>query len=278
MATLRVILTVVAIAYLGVLAFMYLQQRSLQYFPSRAGTPPEALGLLSVSEQRVQTPDGETLVMWRAEARPGMPTILFFHGNGGEISGRAARMAFYQEQGFGALFLSYRGFGASTGSVSEPGFITDALTAYDVLVKDGTSPQKIAVVGESLGTGVAVQLAAQRPVGAVALEAPFTAAVDVAAGLYWYLPVRWLMKDQYLSRDHITNVRVPLLIQHGDADRVIPVDQGRRLYEMANEPKELVILPGQGHDAIGSPDVWAREVQFFRRHMGLQHPGGGTKP
>jgi pimeloyl-ACP methyl ester carboxylesterase len=270
MASLRFILTVAAVAYLSVLAFMYLQQRSLQYFPSRAGTPPEALGLAGVSEQRVKTPDGETIVLWRAQARPGMPTILFFHGNGGEISGRASRMAFYQAQGFGALFLSYRGYGASTGSVSEQGFITDALTAYDVLVRDGIPPQKIAVVGESLGTGVAVQLAAQKPVGAVALEAPFTAAVDVAAGLYWYIPVRWLMKDQYLSRDHIAQVRVPLLIQHGDADRVIPVGQGRKLFEMAHEPKELVILAREGHDAIGSPQVWAREVEFFRRHMGLQ--------
>ena len=270
MSSLRVILAVAVVAYLGVLVFMYLQQRSLQYFPSRAGTPPEALGLSGVSEQRVKTPDGETIVLWRADARPGMPTILFFHGNGGEISGRAPRMAFYQAQGFGALFLSYRGYGASTGSVSEQGFITDALTAYDTLVKDGIPPGKIAVVGESLGTGVAVQLAAQRPLGAVALEAPFTAAVDVAAELYWYLPVRGLMKDQYRSRDHITNVRVPLLIQHGDADRVIPVAHGRKLFEMANDPKELVILPGQGHDAIGSPGVWAREVDVFRLHMGLQ--------
>ena len=270
MQALRLILLVAAVAYLGVLAFMYLQQRSLQYFPSRAGTPPEALGLSNVREQRVKTPDGETLVTWRAEARPGLPTILFFHGNGGEIASRAARMAFYQAQGFGALFLSYRGYGASTGSVSEQGFITDALTAYEVLVKDGIPPQKIAVVGESLGTGVAVQLAAQRPVGAVALEAPFTAAVDVAAGLYWYLPVRWLMKDQFRSRDHIAKIGVPVLIQHGDVDRVIPVGQGRNLFDMAQEPKELVILPGEGHESIGSPVVWAREVDFFRRHMGLQ--------
>jgi fermentation-respiration switch protein FrsA (DUF1100 family) len=178
-------------------------------------------------------------------------------------------MAFYQEQGFGALFLSYRGYGASTGSMSEQGFITDALTAYDVLARDGIPPSMIAVVGESLGTGVAVQVAAQRPVAALALEAPFTAAVDVAAGLYWYLPVGLLMKDQYRSRDHIAAVRVPLLIQHGDADRVIPVEQGRRLFEMANEPKQLVILTGEGHDVIGSPEVWAREVAFFRPQVGL---------
>jgi len=269
MGLLRTVLLIGGAAYLLLLVFMYLQQRSLQYFPSRAGTPPAALGLSGVVEQRVTTPDGETVVLWRAEARPGMPTILFFHGNGGEIAGRAARMAFYQEQGFGALFLSYRGYGASTGSMSEQGFITDALTAYDVLARDGIPSSMIAVVGESLGTGVAVQVAAQRPVAALALEAPFTAAVDVAAGLYWYLPVGLLMKDQYRSRDHIAAVRVPLLIQHGDADRVIPVEQGRRLFEMANEPKQLVILTGEGHDVIGSPEVWAREVAFFRPQVGL---------
>ena len=90
-------------------------------------------------------------------------------------------MAFYQSQGFGALFVSYRGYGASTGTISEQGFITDALTAYDFLLQRGVAPEEIAVVGESLGTGVAVQLAAQRPVAALVLEAPFTAAVDVAA-------------------------------------------------------------------------------------------------
>jgi len=165
------------------------------------------------------------------------------------------------------LFVSYRGYGASTGSISEQGFITDALTAYDFLLKRGVAPEQIALVGESLGTGVAVQLAAQRPVGALALEAPFTAAVDVAAEVYPWLPVRWLMKDQFISRDVIGRVKVPLLILHGDADRVIPVEHGRRLFAMANEPKELVILPGAGHDAIGNPEMRSREAEFFRERI-----------
>lgn len=264
---LRSLLIVGAGAYLIVLLYMYLQQRSLQYFPGRQGTPPEQLGLSGVTAHRVMAADGETIVLWHAEPEPGHPTILFFHGNGGEISDRHERMAFYQSQGFGALFVSYRGYGASTGRISEQGFITDALTAYGFLRERGVAPEQIVAVGESLGTGVAVQLAAQRPVAALVLEAPFTAAVDVAAEMYPWLPVRLLMTDQFISRDHIAQVNAPLLIIHGDADRVIPVAQGQKLFAMANEPKELVILPGSGHDAIGGPDVISQQVDFIRRRI-----------
>jgi pimeloyl-ACP methyl ester carboxylesterase len=269
MGFLRGVLIVGAGVYLAVLLYMYLQQRSLQYFPSREGTAPGVLGLSGVSEHRVPTPDGESIVLWHAEPRPGQPTILFLHGNGGEISNRHERMAFYQSQGLGALFVSYRGYGASTGSISERGFIIDALTAHDFLRQRGVAPEEIAVIGESLGTGVAVQLAAQRPVAALLLEAPFTAAVDVAAEIYPWLPVRLLMKDQFVSRDHIAKAKAPLLVIHGDADGVIPVEQGRKLFALANAPKELVILAGQGHE-IGAPDVWARQVAFIRERTGAQ--------
>ena len=269
MGFLRGLLIVGAMSYLIVLLYMYLQQRSLQYFPSREGLSPQGVGLSDVSEERVNTPDGETIVLWHAAAKPGMPTILFFHGNGGEISGRHDRMAFYQAQGIGALFVSCRGYGASTGKISEQGFMTDAFTAYDFLRERGVAPEEIAVVGESLGTGVAVQLAAQHPVAALVLEAPFTAAVDVAADIYPWLPVGLLMKDQYRSRDFIGKVKAPLLILHGDADRVIPVAHGRRLFGMANDPKELVILAGESHDAISSPAVWARGLEHVRKHIAI---------
>lgn len=264
-ALIRSLAIIAALSYALILLYMYLQQRNLQYFPGREGTPPELLGLSGVTQHHVPTPDGETIVLWHAEARPGQPTILFFHGNGGEISCRHERLAFYQQQGFGALFVSYRGYGASTGRISEQGFITDALTAYEFLVARGVEPARIAVIGESLGSGVAVQLAAQKPIGVLILEAPFTAAVDVAAEIYPWLPVRLLMKDQFISRDHIAQVNVPLLVIHGDADRVIPVEQGRALFGMANEPKELVILPGEGHGVIGTPDVLARGAAFIKR-------------
>lgn len=269
-AILRAVLLLLVIGYLVVVCFMYLQQRSLQYHPAHAGTQPQGLGLTGVGEERVKTPDGETIVLWHAPAPPGRPTVLFFHGNGGEISDRAKRFAYLQAQGFGVMFVSYRGYGASTGSISEQGLITDALTAYDALRAKGVVPDDIMLLGESLGTGVALQLAAQRAVAAIALEAPYTALVDIAAERYWWLPVRWLMKDQFRSRDFIAKVKVPILIQHGDADRVVPVAQGRALFAMANEPKQIVVIPGAGHDVVFEEEVWAREVAFFRAHAGPQ--------
>lgn len=262
-AALRGALLLLALAYAAIVGFMYFQQRSFQYHPAHKGTAPQALGLSGVTEERVKTPDGESIVLWYSPARPGQPTVLFFHGNGGEIADRSERFAFLQAQGFGVLFVSYRGYGASTGATTEQGLITDALTAYDFLVSRGVAPQQIMVLGESLGTGVAVQLAAQKPVAAVALEAPYTATVDIASEIYWWLPVRFLMKDQFRSRDYITRVKVPLLIQHGDADRVVPVAQGRSLFALANEPKQMVELPGAGHDAVFEPAVWEREAAFF---------------
>ena len=263
MAVLRFVLIFAVLAYVAIAGFMYVKQRSFEYFPGRTGVPPQALGLVGVTEQRVKTPDGETIVLWYAPAQPGKPTVLFFHGNGGEISGRHERFAYLQSQGLGVMFVSYRGYGASTGTISEPGFITDALTAYDALRSKGVAPDQIMVLGESLGTGVAVQLAAQKPVAALALEAPYTATVDIAADIYWWLPVRLLMKDQFRSRDYIGRIKVPLLIQHGDADHIVPFAQGQTLFAMANEPKQMVVIPGGTHDIISDRDVWAREVAFF---------------
>ncbi|WP_146256053.1 alpha/beta hydrolase [Aestuariivirga litoralis] len=270
LALLRLVLTIAVLAYVAIAVFMYLQQRSFQYHPAHKGTPPQALGLANVTEERVTTPDGETIVLWYSPARPGQPTVLFFHGNGGEVADRTERFAFLQAQGLGVMFVSYRGYGASTGKISEQGLLTDALTAYDVLRAKGVPPDRIMLLGESLGTGVAVQLAAQRPVAAVALEAPYTATVDIAADIYWWLPVRLLMKDQFRTRDHIARVKAPLLIQHGDADTIVPVAQGRALFAMANEPKRLVIVPGEGHDAVFDRGVWEREVAFFRESVPLR--------
>lgn len=264
MAVLRIALLVAVLAYAAIAGYMYLQQRSFQYHPAHKGTPPQALGLTGVTEERVKTPDGATIVLWYSPAPDGQPTVLFLHGNGGEIADRSERFAFLQAQGFGVMFVSYRGYGASSGEISEQGLVTDALTAYEVLRGRGVPAEKIMLLGESLGTGVAIQLAAQRPVAALALEAPYTATVDIASDTYWWLPVRLLMKDQFRSRDFIGRVKAPLLIQHGDADTIVPFAQGRALFAMANEPKQFVTVPGEGHDAVFSRAVWEREAAFFR--------------
>lgn len=268
-SALRLAAIVVVSLYLAAALFMYVSQRSYQYFPDQRGLSAAAVGLLGVSDLKLVTEDGETLQVWYVAARPGKSTILYLHGNGGEISDRAERFAAYQAQGFGVLFVSYRGYGASTGSPSEQGLLRDARAAYDWLIAQGISRDAIMLVGESLGSGVAVQLAAERRVGAVALEAPFYSAADIAASAYWWLPVRLLMKDKFDSFAHIGKVRAPLLITHGDQDLVVPLSQGEKLFADANEPKQMVVVPGGTHGTIFSPDTWMREMRFFEQHSKL---------
>lgn len=262
-AALRTILILLVGAYALITGYMYVTQRSHQYFPGRQGLAASAVGLTGVEDLKLTSTDGETLQAWYSQARPGKATILYLHGNGGEISDRPQRFATYQAAGYGVFFLSYRGYGASTGSPSEQGLVNDARTAYDWLAGRGVKPEEIMLVGESLGSGVAVQLAAERPVKALALEAPFSSAANVAASAYWWLPVRLLMKDKFDSFAFIGKIKAPLLITHGDLDGAVPLSEGQSLFALANEPKQMVVVPGGDHGSIFSPETWAREIRFF---------------
>jgi fermentation-respiration switch protein FrsA (DUF1100 family) len=259
------ILVAVAFAYLVIVAVMYLRQRDLQYYPENKGLTPSSIGLSGIEVVELVTPDDETVLAWYSPAEAGRPTILYLHGNAGEIGDRADRFAAYQSQGFGVFFLSYRGYGGSTGSPSEKGLVTDGFAAYDWLTARGIEGRDIMLVGESLGTGIAVQLAAGRPVGAVALEAPFASAADIGAKVYWWLPVRLLMKDKFDSLDHVAKINAPLLVIHGEHDDLIPLSEGERLFAMAKEPKEMVIVDGGSHGSIFGEETWAREAAFFDR-------------
>ncbi len=253
------------VAYAAAALGMYVFQRKLQYHPANKGLTPQSVGISGASVETLTTGDGEKIILWYAQAKTGMPTILYLHGNAGEIGDRPLRFNYYQSRGFGVAYLSYRGFGGSSGSPSEAGLMADATAAYDWLIAKSVEPGRIALLGESLGSGVAVQLAAKREVGAVALEAPYTSTVEVAAKIYWWLPVHALMKDQFKSIDFIAAVVAPLLIIHGEQDRLIPVDFGRRLFAAANQPKELEVVQGFGHDLLFEETTWAHEVEFFAR-------------
>ena len=255
------VIVVYAVATLG----MYVFQRKLQYHAENKGLTPEGVGVIGASVETLTTADGEKIILWHAPAKAGMPTILYFHGNAGEMGDRPLRFNYYHARGFGVAYVSYRGYGGSTGSPSEAGLVADATAAYDWLIAKGVEPSKIALLGESLGSGVAVQLAAKREVGALALEAPYTSTVEVAAKIYWWLPVHALMKDQFKSIDFIAAVVAPLLVVHGDQDELIPVEFGKRLFAAANQPKELEVVPGFGHDVLFEETTWAREVEFFAR-------------
>jgi fermentation-respiration switch protein FrsA (DUF1100 family) len=195
------------------------------------------------------TADGEKVIIWHVPPKPGRPVVLFFPGNGDFLAGRVGRFRAITSDGTGLVALSYRGYAGSTGSPSEEGLLQDAAAAYAFTVARYPA-DRIVPWGFSLGTGVAVAIAAEHPVGKLILEAPYTSTVDVAASLFWFVPVRLLMRDPFHSDRRIADVHVPLLIMHGEADPAINIRFGERLFALANEPKQFVRFPGGGHDNL----------------------------
>ena len=259
----KVIIVGAAVIYCLAMLTMFVMQRNLMYFPANKNPPPEDVGLVGVTADYLPTSDGETIVVWRAPAQQDAPTVLFFHGNAGEIGDRAGRFAAYRAAGFGVMFVSWRGYGGSTGSPTEAGILIDAQTGYDWLVSSGVDPLKIAVVGESLGTGAAVRIASEQTVGALVLGAPYTATSDVAAQRFPWLPVQVLMKDQFRSIDHIGSVTAPTLVLHGTADQVIPYQFGVQIHDAINAPKTLMSFDGQGHEILYQTNTFMEEIAFL---------------
>lgn len=244
---LKTVLLIAGGLYLSIAFVMFLAQRSLMYLPETVRTDPKAEGLIDVEERRLATGDGNEVIAWYGKAKPGQPTVLYYHGNAGALVTRSERMATYMHRGRGFYMMSYRGYSGSTGKPSEAANVADAKRAYDDLVALGVAAQDIVIYGESLGSGVAVQVAAEKKCGGLVLDAPYTSMVDVAAGQYPWLPVRSMLFDRYESPRYIGAVHCPLLIVHGERDEIIPVEMGRKLFAAANEPKKIVTFPNAGH-------------------------------
>ena len=264
---LKTLVIFVVVFYAVAIAVMYFAQRRFIYFPDPTRTTPRAAGLPNVLERIIATPDGEKIVAWYGTAAPGQPTLLYFHGNGGALEVRAERIAKYLDRGRGLFMMSYRGYSGSTGSPSEAVNVADAKLAYEALIEDGVSPDDIILYGELLGTGVAIEVAAEKKVAGVILDSPFTSIVERAAQLYPWLPVSLLLQDRYDSIRRIRDVHVPIFILHGEADDIVPVDMGRRLFQAANEPKEIQTLPGAGHAdhyKFGSFEIINRWIDRLR--------------
>jgi fermentation-respiration switch protein FrsA (DUF1100 family) len=233
--------------YAALVLAMYLTQRSLLYFPDPARRAPDTAGVPGAEEVVLPTADGERLFAWYVPPQGDKPIVLYFQGNAGGLDLRADRFRRLVADGTGLLALNYRGYGGSSGSPSEAGLIADAFAAYDFAAARHP-PGRIMLWGESLGTAFAVALAAERPVTRVLLESPFTSIADVAAAVYWFAPVRLLIKDAFRSDKRIGNVTAPMLVIHGEDDAVVPIRFAERLYALITAPKRFVRLPGAGHN------------------------------
>ena len=249
--------------YVAVVSLLYLAQRRFVFVPPEAGhLTPTGAGWPEAEEAVLDTSDGERVIVWHAPPRGDKPVVIFFHGNGEIVAWRTRQHRQLTADGTGIVALSYRGYMGSTGAPTEEGLLRDAEAAFQFATSRYPS-NPVVLWGYSIGSGVAVALAARHPVAKVILEAPFSSTVDVAALRFPFIPVRWLMLDQFRSDQRIDAVHAPLLIMHGEQDWVIPIRFGERLFQLAHEPKRFVRFPGGNHvdlDRFGAVDVAQRFI------------------
>ena len=267
MTALKWIVLVTLVGWGGIVVLAYVAQRSLMYFPEKVRTPPAAAGLPEAQEVFLQTADGEKVIAWHVPPRGDKPLVLYFHGNGGALSWRADRFRALIADGTGLVALSYRGYGGSSGSPSEAGLIRDGEAVYEFAAARYQTA-RLALWGESLGTGVAVALAATHPVAAIILDAPFTSAAAVGAAHYPFLPVRWLIKDPFHSDRRILDVRAPVLVLHGARDDVIPIALGEQLFALIPGPKQFVRFADAGHNDLDHYGATQTVREFLAKIFG----------
>lgn len=240
------------VAYAAVTLLMYIFQRNLQYFPHQPmpASPAEA-GVPQMKEITVVTEDHLRLIGWYA-APPSKDSkvILFFHGNGGNISHRTGKAAYFIESGYGVYLAEYRGYGGNPGKPSEAGLYKDARAAAKFLMEQGISPQRIIVYGESIGTGPAIEISREIQPYQLILEAPFSSILAIARQVYYWMPVDFILKDKFDNMPKIKDIKSPLLIVHGDEDGTVPISLTKELYEAANHPKEFITINGAGHNDL----------------------------
>jgi fermentation-respiration switch protein FrsA (DUF1100 family) len=262
------ILATIAAVYCALCVILYLTQARLVYFPFREiEATPRSLGL-AYEDVKLRTSDGVELSAWFIPREGARGTVLFCHGNAGNISHRLHVIGMFHGLGFAVLIFDYRGYGASQGSPTERGTYLDAEAAWNWLANERkVPPQKIVLFGESLGGAVASWLAKEHTPGALVLQSTFTSLPDIGARLYWWLPVRLLARFRYDARSYVRQARCPVLVAHSPSDEIVPYALGRQLFDTANEPKEFLQLSGSHNDGLLPSDAAAIDAFFAKHHL-----------
>jgi fermentation-respiration switch protein FrsA (DUF1100 family) len=259
------LLATLACAYGGIVGALFFGQRRLLYRPGTGRPLLGELQQLGVREVTVTTRDGLPLRSWFLPPAAGRPVIVYFHGNGGHIGGRGERLRRFAGQGYGVLMLDYRGYGGNPGKPSEAGLYADAEAALAFLERRSIAAERLVLWGESLGSAVVVYLAADRPVAAIVLEAPFTSVAALAQLHYPFVPAAILVRDRFDCLSRIGRIISPLLVLHGGGDRIVPIRFGHELFASAPSPKEGWFEPRAGHQNLAAFGALDAAIAFIDR-------------
>lgn len=245
---LLLLLVVLGLLYAG----LVFGENRFIYFPARELTTTPADAGVDFVDVNFSAEDGVRLHGWWVPGRATNTTLLWFHGNAGNLSDRVALLELlHDELGVGVFMFDYRGYGRSEGKPSEAGLYADARAAFEATqMHAGVRADEVVVFGQSLGAAVAVELATAHPVRGVVLEAAFTSIPDMARHHYAFLPVRPFLKTRFDSEARIAHIDAPLLMIHGADDDIVPLDMGRELFAAAAEPKEFSLVEGAGHNDV----------------------------
>ncbi|WP_202812106.1 alpha/beta hydrolase [Sulfuricella sp. T08] len=267
------VLGVLAAAYAGLVGVLYFSQSSMVYYPEigrEMVVTPRQAGL-DYEDVKLVAADGVALHGWFVPSDQSHGTVLFLHGNAGNISHRIDSLLMFHRLGYSTLIIDYRGYGNSSGKPSEQGTYEDAEAAWRHLTETRKIPSNtIVLFGESLGGAVVAWLAARHRPGALVLASGFTSVPDLAAKFYPFLPVRWLSRFDYDTRSYLRAVEAPVFIAHSPEDEIIPYQHGRALYDAAKAPKQFLELSG-GHNEgfIFMRESWVQALgEFLNRHVG----------
>lgn len=248
MLTLKKRMIAASTIYLILLALLFIFQRNLQYLPSGKISDISNYPLEGFTQKFLITQDSFRILSWyKKPASSDNKIILYFHGNAGNIGDRAHKLATFAKDGFGIMAISYRGYSGSEGSPTQTGLMLDAQASLDFLFKEGYKAEDIILFGESLGSGVAMQLATKYRFAALILESPYSSIVSVAKKSYWFVPVNLLLKDKFESVKAAPKITSPILIIHGTNDQVVSYDEGKKLYRFIQSKKKFTTVDGAGH-------------------------------
>ncbi len=227
---------VVLVYFLATLG-LYIFQRSLLYHPTENNHYGDKLSV-NIKEVKIATDDNIDLLAWYHNKDINkFKTILYLHGNAGSLENRIHKINHFEDMNINFLLLSWRGFSGNKGEPTEQGLYQDARSAVKWLIKQGVFEENIIIYGESLGTGVTTEIAQNRNFAGIILESPFTSMVAAGKSKYPIFPIRLLLKDRYESDKKIKNIKSPVLIMHGEQDKIVPFWMGEKMFELANEPK-----------------------------------------
>jgi len=231
------IILIIFLVYFFILIFLYFYQRNLLYHPNENNYSGDQISV-DIKKVKILTSDKIELIGWYHEKNiKNLKTLLFFHGNAGSLENRIHKLNHFKEMDINFLIIAWRGFSGNKGKPSEKGLYEDGQSAINWLKNNGLDEKNLILYGESLGTGVATHLAQNKNFAGIILETPFTSMIDAAKTFYPYIPVKLLLKDKFENQKKIKNINLPILIMHGEVDQIVPFSMGKKIYEIANEPK-----------------------------------------